>query len=467
MQEIFDVVVIGGGPGGYVAAIRAAQLGMKTACIEMRGALGGTCLNVGCIPSKALLDSTEKYETAKLHFKEHGINISSMALDLSQMMKRKEEIIDGLNKGIEGLFKKNKVTYIKGKGTIEAEGKVKVTSGEEDQIINAKNIIIATGSSVMGLPGIEIDEERVISSDGALSLKSIPQTMVVVGGGVIGLELGSVWRRLGTDVTVVEYLDRITPGQDLEMGSQLQKILEKQGMKFKLSTKVKTIKKTKNNVEIEVEPASGGKSEKISADVVLVSIGRKPYTEQLGLENIGVKTDNRGRIEIDDNFATSVKGIYAIGDVVRGQMLAHKAEDEGVAVAEIIAGNAGHINYGTIPGVIYTHPEVASVGKTEEEIKEMGIEYNKGKFSFIANSRARAVGDMDGFVKILARKDNDEILGVHIIGPQAGTIIAEVVVAMEYKASSEDIALICHAHPTLNEAVKEAALDVLGRAIHK
>jgi dihydrolipoamide dehydrogenase len=466
-QKHFDVAVIGGGPGGYVAAIKAAQLGKNVVCIEKRGTLGGTCLNVGCIPSKALLESSELYEEAEKEFASHGIKVGKVALDLKTMMKRKTEVVDSLTKGIEGLFKKNKIEYIVGTASFAAakELKISLKSGGE-QSITADNIIIATGSDVLGLPGIAIDERQIVSSTGALSLTEVPKHMVVIGGGYIGLEMGSVWHRLGAEVTVVEYLDRITPGMDMEVSKQFQRILEKQGIKFRLSTKVMGVEKKGRNVNVMVEAAAGGKPESISADVVLMSVGRKPYTEGLELDKAGIKTDEKGRIPINNHFETSVKGVYAIGDVVAGPMLAHKAEEEGVAVAEIIAGQKGHVNYDAIPGIVYTSPEVASVGKTEEELKAAGVSYKVGKFPFLANSRARARGITDGFVKILADSVTDKVLGVHIIGLHAGTLIAEAVIAIEFGASSEDIARTCHGHPTLNEAVKEAALDVYFKPIH-
>lgn len=458
----FDIVIIGGGPGGYVAAIRAAQLGLKVACVEKRGSLGGTCLNVGCIPSKALLQSSEVYEEITHNAEKHGVKVEGVKLDLSAMLKRKDKVVEDLCKGIEGLFKKNKVAYFKGLGVISAANQVTVGS----DVLQAKNIIIATGSEVMPLPGVTIDEKQIVSSTGALALQAVPKKMIVIGGGYIGLEMGSVWRRLGAEVTVVEFLDSIVPAMDAEIARQLHKTLEKQGMKFKLGTKVTAAKADAKGVTLTVEPAKGGEKETIEADIVLVSIGRKPYTENLGLEKVGVKLDNRGRIEVNNHFETNVKGIYAIGDVIAGPMLAHKAEEEGVAAVEIIAGQSGHVNYDAIPGVVYTWPEVATVGKTEEELKAAGVAYNVGKFPFLANSRARAVGDTDGLVKILACSKTDRVLGVHIIGPDAGTLIAEAVLALEYGASSEDIARTCHAHPTLNEALKEAALAVEGRAIH-
>lgn len=467
MSEQFDLVVIGGGPGGYVAAIKAAQLGMKVACVEKRGALGGTCLNVGCIPSKALLQSSYLYEEAGQHFAKHGIQVKGLSVDLATMMDHKSKVVVDLTKGIEGLFKKNKVTYVQGTGVITAPDTVSVKPEKGDkQILRTKNIVIATGSEVMPLPGVEIDEKRIVSSTGALELSEVPKNLVVIGGGVIGLEMGSVWRRLGAEVTVIEFLDRIAPTMDGEVSKQFQKILEKQGMTFKLGSKVTGAKASAKEVSLTVEPAKGGTAEKIKADVVLVAIGRRPYTQGLGLENIGVKLDSRGRIEVDGHFQTNIPGIYAIGDVIAGPMLAHKAEEDGVAAVEIIAGQAGHVDYNLVPSVIYTHPEVASVGKTEEQLKEAGTPYNIGKFPFLANSRARAISDTDGFVKILAHKETDEVLGAHIIGPQAGTILAEVVVAMEYKASSEDIARTCHSHPDLNEAVKEAAMAAYFKPIH-
>lgn len=466
MVEEFDLVVIGGGPGGYVAAIRAAQLGMKVACIEKRGALGGTCLNVGCIPSKALLYSSELYEKANHEYESHGIKLSKVELNLATMMKRKEEVTSGLNKGIEGLFKKNKINYLQGFGSFIDANTIKVKSNKDEQQIKAKNILIATGSDIMSLPGIEIDEERIVSSTGALSLKSVPKKMIIIGGGYIGLEMGSVWRRLGSEVTVVEYLDRILPGMDQEIAKQFQKILEKQGIKFSLGQKVLSAKTEAESVKLNIQAVADNAKQELDADVVLVSVGRKPYTDKLGLENIGLSLDERGRISVNKHLQTSIPHIYAIGDVIAGPMLAHKAEEEGVAAVEIMAGQAGHVNYDVIPGVVYTCPEVATVGKTEEELKTLGIAYKVGKFPFMANSRARAIGVNEGIVKILSRIDNDEILGCHIIAPEAGTMISQMVVAMEYKAASEDIARTVHAHPTLNEAIKEATLSVLGRAIH-
>ncbi len=463
MADAFDVVVIGGGPGGYVAAIRAAQLGLKTACVDKRGALGGTCLNIGCIPSKALLNSSAKFAETKNGLAKHGVKLDGVALDLNAMMATKDQVVTGLTRGVEQLFKKNKVEWVKGAGRIEKPGVVAIDDGRR---LETRNIIIATGSDSVPLKGVDVDEERIVTSTGALSLKSVPERMVVVGAGYIGLEMGSVWSRLGSKVTVVEFLDRILPGMDGEVAKQFQRILQKQGFEFRLGAKVTGAKKTNKGVILTIEPNKGGPAESIEADVVLVAIGRRPFSEGLGLDRAGVALDERGRVKTDAHFRTNVEGIYAIGDVIAGPMLAHKAEEEGVAVAEIIAGQAGHVNYETVPGVVYTHPEVASVGKTEEELKAAGIEYKVGKFPFLANSRARAVVDTDGFVKILANAKTDRVLGVHIIGPEAGTVIHECVMAMEFGASAEDIARAFHAHPTLNEAVKEAALGVAGRAIH-
>ena len=465
-DQTYDVVVIGGGPGGYVCAIKAAQLGLKVACVEKRKTLGGTCLNVGCIPSKALLQSSEKYAEANGHLEEHGVKVGKVSLDLKKLLGRKDKVVEDLTKGIDFLFKKNKVTRINGHATITKAGEMSVEEGGKKQTVKAKNIVIATGSESAGVPGIEVDEKTIVSSTGALSLQSVPKHLVVVGGGYIGLEMGSVWARLGAKVTVVEYLDRITPTMDQEIAKELQKSLVKQGFEFKLATKVAKVEKGKSGHTLTLEPAAGGKAEKMECDVVLLSVGRRPYTNNLGLEDVGVKTDDRGVIQVNDRFETNVKGIFAIGDVIPGPMLAHKGEEEGVAVAEILSGQMGHVNYEAIPGVVYTHPEAASVGRTEEELKKDGVKYNVGKFPFMANSRARAMGLGEGMVKILADKETDRIYGVHIIGPEAGTMIAEAVLAMEYHASSEDIARTCHAHPTLNEAVKEAALAVAGQALH-
>ena len=466
-ENAFDVVVIGGGPGGYVCAIRAAQLGFKTACVEKRGALGGTCLNVGCIPSKALLQASEKYEEAQHTLAAMGVKTGKVGLDLKAMLGHKDKVVGELTKGIEFLFKKNKVAYLKGTGTIKGTGKLTVTDAAGTaQEVAAKHIIIATGSDHMPLPGVEIDEKRIVSSTGALELDKVPGHLVVIGGGYIGLEMGSVWLRLGAKVTVVEFLDRIVPGMDGEVGKAFQRVLKKQGMDFRLSTKVTGAKANAKGVALTLEPAKGGETEALEADIVLVAIGRRPYTEGLGLSEAGVAIDNAGRITIDDHFRTNLEGIYAIGDAVAGPMLAHKAEEEGVALAEILAGQAGHVNYETVPGIVYTWPEVAAVGKTEEQLKEDGVDYAVGKFPFTANSRARAVGDTDGLVKILADAKTDRILGAHIIGPDAGNLIHEVVVNMEFMGSAEDLARTFHGHPTLNEAVKEAALAVEGRPIH-
>ncbi|MFO1132409.1 MAG: dihydrolipoyl dehydrogenase [Hyphomicrobiales bacterium] len=457
----FDVVVIGTGPGGYVCAIRAAQLGMKVAVVEKRASHGGTCLNVGCIPSKALLHASELYAESKHSFAKMGI-VAESKVDFPKMMAFKQEAIDGNTKGIDFLFKKNKVTVFHGTGKIAGPGKVTVGS----ETIETKSIIIATGSDVAKLKGIDIDEKQVVSSTGALVLDKVPASLAVIGAGVIGLELGSVYARLGAKVTVIEYLDRILPGMDLDVAKNFQRMLQKQGFAFRLSSKVTGAAKAKDKVTLTVEPAAGGTPEAIEAEVVLVAVGRTPYTEGLGLEAAGVKLDNRGRIEVDDHFQTSVPGIYAIGDVIRGPMLAHKAEDEGIALAEILAGQAGHVNYGVIPGVVYTTPEVAAVGKTEEELKAEGVDYKAGKFLFLANGRAKANQTTDGFVKVLADAKTDRVLGVHIVGPMAGELIHEAAVLMEFGGSAEDLARTCHAHPTLSEAVKEAALAVAGRAIH-
>lgn len=467
MSDQFDLVVIGAGPGGYVCAIRAAQLGLKVACVEKRATLGGTCLNIGCIPSKALLHASEMYAEATGHMADLGITAKDVTIDLKKMMSFKDEGVDGNTKGIEFLFKKNKVEPVYGTAKIAGAGKVEVALNEGGtRTLEAKNIVIATGSDVMPLPGVEIDEKRIVSSTGALSLPEVPKHLLVVGAGVIGLELGSVWARLGAKVTVVEFLDRIIPGTDAEVAKQFQRVLKKQGFDFKLGTKVTGIEKTKSGLKVSVEPAKGGNGDVIEADYALVAIGRRPYTEGLGLAEAGVEMDERGRVATDAHFKTNVDGIYAIGDAIAGPMLAHKAEDEGVAIAEILAGQSGHVNYDVIPGVIYTAPEVATVGKTEEELKEAGIDYTVGKFPFSANGRAKVNKQADGFVKVLADSRTDRVLGVHILGMDAGNMIAEAAVAMEFGASAEDIARTCHAHPTLSEAVKEAALAVDKRALH-
>ena len=466
-NDSFDVVVIGGGPGGYVAAIRAAQLGLSTACVESRGTLGGTCLNVGCIPSKALLHDSELFEIAGHHLGAHGVKVSGVKLDLPAMMKRKEGVVGDLTKGIAHLLKKSKVDYVAGAGRVSGKREVTVTLADGgERVLGAANIIVATGSEPMPLKGVPVDEKRIVSSAGALALPKVPKHMVVIGGGYIGLELGSVWRRLGARVTVVEFLDRITPGMDGEVSKQFQRILGKQGMTFRLKTKVTGAKAGAKDVTLTVEPAAGGEAETIKADVVLLSIGRRAFTDGLGLEAVGVVLDELGRVMIDSHFRTNVDGIHAIGDVVAGPMLAHKAEDEGMACVEIIAGQSGHVNYDTIPGVVYTWPEVATVGKTEEELKAAGVDYTVGKFPFMANSRGRTNAQTDGFVKLLADAATDRVLGVHMIGPDAGEMIAEAVLAMEFGASAEDIARTCHAHPTLSEAVREAALAVAARPIH-
>ena len=467
MESNFDLVVIGGGPGGYVCAIRAAQLGLKTACIESRGALGGTCLNVGCIPSKSLLNLSENFHKAKKDFNKQGIEIDGIKLNIEKMMSNKNKSIQVLTKGVEFLFKKNKVTYFIGKGVLFSKNDIVVYESDNKKTkITAKNIVIATGSEATSLPGINVDEKNIVSSTGALSFNKVPKRLAVIGGGYIGLEMGSVWSRLGSEVTVIEYLDYITPGMDREISNEFQKILTKQGLKFKLGCKVDKVNNKDNLVSIEYTDVKKSKKEIIEVDKVLVSVGRKPYTEGLNLAKIGVKKDKKGRIEVNDKLQTSVENIYAIGDVIKGPMLAHKAEEEGIAVAEILAGQAGHVNYDVIPGVIYTSPEVATVGKTEEQLKEENRSYKVGKFPFLANSRAKVNNETDGFVKILADSNNDKVLGVHIIGPHCGDMIAEMALAMEFGASSEDIARTCHAHPTHTEAIKEAALAVDKRPIH-
>ncbi len=461
-SNTYDVIVIGGGPGGYVCAIRAAQLGLRTACVERRATLGGTCLNIGCIPSKALLQSSENFEEASHAFADHGVMVEGVKLDLARMMARKESVVSANVKGVEFLFKKNGVDWLKGTGRIAAPGRVEVDGAEYE----AAHIIIATGSESLTLPGVEVDEQAVVTSTGALELDRVPGHLAVIGGGYIGLELGSVWKRLGAEVTVVEYLDRLVPGMDAEIAKTFQRTLGKQGIKFRLGTKVTGIKRGNDGVTLLVEKAAGGGADEIKADVVLVAIGRRAHTAGLGLEEAGVALDDRGRVQVDAHYATNVPGIHAIGDVIAGPMLAHKAEEEGVALAERIAGQAGHVNYDVIPGVVYTWPEVASIGATEEVLQQQGTAYNVGKFPFTANGRARAMGSTDGFVKILADKATDRILGAHIIGPDAGTLIAELATAMEFGASAEDVARTCHAHPSLSEAVKEAALAVDGRALH-
>ena len=467
MEDNFDLVVIGGGPGGYVCAIRAAQLGLKTACVESRGALGGTCLNVGCIPSKSLLNLSENYHKAKKDFNNQGIEISDIKLNINKMMSNKEKSVQVLTKGVEFLFKKNKVTYFKGKGVIFSKDDVVVYESNNKKFnIKAKNIVIATGSSPTSLPGIKIDEKNSVSSTGALSFSEVPKDLIVIGGGYIGLEMGSVWSRLGSNVTVIEYLDFITPGMDKEISSEFQKILTKQGIKFKLNNKVTSVKNQNGKVIVDYTNNTTAIKESKECDKVLVSVGRKPYTEGLNLSKVGIKKDDKGRIEVNEKLQTSLKNIYAIGDVIKGPMLAHKAEEEGIAVAEIIAGQAGHVNYDVIPGVVYTSPEVATVGKTEEQLKNDNKSYKVGKFPFLANSRAKVNNETDGFVKILADSETDKVLGVHIIGPHCGDMIAEMALAMEFGASAEDIARTCHAHPTHTEAIKEAALAVDKRPIH-
>jgi dihydrolipoamide dehydrogenase len=460
MSETFDVVIIGGGPGGYNCATRCGQLGMKVALIEKRDKLGGTCLNVGCIPSKAMLHASELYETAAKDFAGLGIEVTGLKVNLDNMLKQKDDAVTGLTAGIAYLMKKHKVTVFTGAGRIDGPGRVVVG----DKVLETKNIVIATGSEPTPLPGVEIDEERIVSSTGALTLKTIPKRMIVIGAGIIGLELGSVWRRLGAEVTVVEYLDRILPGADGEVAKQSQRIFAKQGIAFKLGMKVTGVEKLKSKLKLSMQPAAGGDAETLDADVVLLSIGRRPYTQGLGLETVGITPDRRGQIS-NDHYRTSAEGVWVVGDVTSGPMLAHKAEDEGVACAELIAGKAGHVNYDIIPGVVYTKPEIAWVGKTEEELKEAGVAYKVGKFPFSANSRAKTNHETDGFVKILADATTDQVLGAHMVGVAAGEMIAEVCVAMEFGASSEDIARTCHAHPTLTEAVRQASMAVEGWAM--
>ena len=467
-HEHVDLIVIGAGPGGYVAAIRAAQLGMNVTVVEKRETLGGTCLNVGCIPSKALLNASEKFhEASEGHLAAMGISVGKPKLDLSAMMQNKDDIVSGLTGGIDMLFRKNKVNRITGAARIMAPGKVEVTAPDGSQSqLQGENILIASGSSPASLPGVEIDEDRIVSSTGALRLAKVPKRMVVIGGGYIGLEMATVWSRLGAEVEVVEFLPRLLPGMDAEIAKKFQAILKKQGLTFRLGTAVKSAKANKSGVVLDITPAAGGDVEKLTADVVLVAVGRKPHTEDLGLDTLGIALDERGRIPVDEDFETSVAGVFAIGDVIAGPMLAHKAEEDGVAAVEIMAGQAGHVDYDAVPGVVYTDPEIATIGKTEEALTEAGIEYRKGVFPLQANSRARAMSTVDGFVKILADAATDKVLGVHIIGHDAGTVIHECATAMAFGASSEDIARTCHAHPTINEAVKEAALAVDGRAIH-
>jgi dihydrolipoamide dehydrogenase len=467
-NESFDLVVIGAGPGGYVAAIRASQLGMKVAMVEKRATLGGTCLNVGCIPSKALLQSSHLFEEVGHDLAVHGITVATPTLDFAQMMKRKGEVVGATTKGVEFLFKKNKIATFNGTGRIDKAGVVSVlgADGAVKDTLAAKNILIASGSEVTPLPGVVIDEKKIVSSTGGLELTEVPKRLVVIGAGIIGLELGSVWRRLGSDVTVVEFLDRIAPGIDDEITKHFQRALAKQGLKFKLGSKVTKAEAGASGVKLTVEPAKGGAAETLEADVVLVAIGRRPFVEGLGLDKAGVKLTQRGRIEVDAHFQTSVPGIYAIGDVIDGPMLAHKASEDGVACVETIAGQKGHVNWDLVPSIVYTQPEVAWVGKTEEQLKAAAVAYKIGKYPFSADPRSRANGTTEGFVKVLADKGTDKVLGVHIIGAEAGTMIAEACVAMEFSASAEDIGRICHAHPTVNEAMKEAALAAWDKPIH-
>ncbi len=464
----YDVIVIGSGPGGYVCAIKAAQLGLKTAVIEKRETFGGTCLNIGCIPSKALLHASEEFHKAGHEFGELGIKVGTPELDLPEMMAHKDKVVKSNVDGVQFLFKKNKIDSFHGTGRIAGEGQVIVTKEDgSEETVEGKNIVIATGSDVAGIPGVEvdIDEKIIVSSTGGIALDKVPERMIVVGGGVIGLELGSVWRRLGAEVTVIEYLPKILGGMDGELSKQFQKLLKKQGVDVRLSSKVTGVEKGDGGAAVTFEPVDGGEAETMQADIVLISTGRRPYTNALGLEEVGIETD-RGRVAIDDHFRTSVEGIYAIGDVVRGPMLAHKAEDEGIALAEILAGQSGHVNYDVIPSVVYTAPEVASVGKTEEELKEADVDYDVGKFSFSANGRSRAMLTTDGFVKVLADKTTDKVLGVHILGHNAGEMIHEAAVLMEFSGSSEDLARTCHAHPTMSEAVREAAFACFAKPIH-
>ena len=467
MTEPYDLIVIGAGPGGYVAAIRAAQLGMKVACVEKRGTLGGTCLNVGCIPSKAMLSASEKYAEATGHLADIGVEVGKVSLNLKKMLANKDKVVEDLTKGIEFLFKKNKIDWVAGAASVKSASEVEVTPADGKAVtLKTERVLIATGSESTPLPGVEIDEKRIVTSTGALSLAKVPKHLVVVGGGYIGLEMGSVWARLGAKVTVVEFLDRIVPTMDREIGKRFMAVLRKQGMTFKLSTKVTGAKASKAGVKLAVESVKSGEAETLEADVVLVSIGRRPVTDGLGLDALGVAMDSRGFIQVDADFETNVAGMFAIGDCIPGPMLAHKAEEDGVAAVEIMAGQSGHVDYGLVPGIVYTHPEVASIGKTEEDLKEAEVKYRKGSFPFTANSRARTTGEMDGTVKILADAETDRVLGVHIMGPEAGNLIHECATAMAFGATAEDIARTCHGHPTYNEAVKEAALAVDGRPIH-
>jgi len=466
MENNFDVIVVGGGPGGYVCAIRAAQLGLKTACIESRGTLGGTCLNVGCIPSKSLLNLSENYHKAKNDFNQQGIEISEINLNIKKMMANKSKSVQVLTKGVEFLLKKNKVTYLRGKGVLFSANDVVVYNDTDKNSYKSKNIVIATGSAPTSIPGIDIDEKNIVSSTGALSFEDVPKELIIIGGGYIGLEMGSIWSRLGSSVTVLEYLDFITPGMDREVSNEFQKILTKQGIKFKLNNKVTSVQNVLNKVVVDFTNNKTTVSARQECDKVLVAVGRKPYTEGLNLTKLGIKKDTQGKIEVNKKLQTSINNIYAIGDVIKGPMLAHKAEEEGIAVAEIIAGQAGHVNYDVIPGVVYTSPEVAAVGKTEEQLKEANVDYKVGKFPFLANSRAKVNNETEGFVKILANAKTDKVLGVHIIGPHSGDMIAEMALAMEFGATAEDIARTCHAHPTHTEAIKEAALAVDKRPIH-
>jgi len=465
MSEKFQAIVIGGGPGGYVCAIRLSQLGIKTACVESRGSLGGTCLNIGCIPSKSLLNLSENFHKVK-HFSNLGIEISAVKLNLEKMMKNKDKVVTILTKGIEFLFKKNKVTHYKGTGSFKSATQVSIIDDKKKEtIIDSDKIIISTGSEPISLPGVKFDEKIIVSSTGALALSKVPKKMVIVGAGYIGLEMGSVWSRLGSEVHVVEFLDHITPGMDKEISKEFMKILQKQGINFHLQTKVNSIKKNNKGAVVSTTNKDGKKIN-FECDVVLVSVGRKPNTKNLNLDAIGIALDDKKRVKVDKNFQTNVKNIYAIGDVIAGPMLAHKAEEEGIAIAELIAGQSGHVNYNIIPGVVYTSPEVASIGKTEEQLKDLNQKYKVGKFPFMANSRAKAINETDGFVKILAEEKTDKVLGVHIIGSHAGEMIAQIAIAMEFGSSSEDIARTCHAHPTFSEAIKEAALSVDKRPIH-